>query len=237
QMIAALSLAGLVLAYLMFASPGKASLAPGANRPSANESVKLVGERLLQIQSGHVIEQKMQIATIERRRINFPVLTVTGSVAASMRVTSSSTSANWQFSSPDALTTFTDWQRARNDIVFTESRLATIRELVEAKVKYQKKYETDLATSAAKGATPEHTVNKARLDTLEAQLDGQKDIYEAENAVRLAKRSEASLALQLEQTGLEPDLLLAGTPEMDIVMADVPLGSLSYVRVGQQCKA
>src|SRR5262249_5971083 len=101
----------------------------------------------------------------------------------------------------------------------------------------QKKYETDLATSAAKGATPEHTVNKAKLDTLEAQLDGQKDIYEAENAVRLAKRSEAALALQLEQTGLEPDLLLAGTSEMDIVMADVPLGSLSSVKVGQQCKA
>src|SRR5207302_1418836 len=68
-------------------------------------------------------------------------------------------------------------------------------------------------------------------------LDGQKDIYEAENAHRLAKRSEASLALQLEQAGLEPDLLLSATPDTDIVMADIPLGSLSYVKIGQMCKA
>src|SRR5262249_7451598 len=76
EMVAALCLAGLVLGYLLVAPSGKAAPQPGANRPAANESVKLVGERLLQIQAGHVIEQKLQIATIERRRINVPILTV-----------------------------------------------------------------------------------------------------------------------------------------------------------------
>src|SRR5690349_18865247 len=66
QMVAALCLAGGVLVYLVFfAAPGKTSPEPEASRPPANEPVKLVDERLIQIQAGHALEQKLQIVAVE----------------------------------------------------------------------------------------------------------------------------------------------------------------------------
>jgi hypothetical protein len=226
----------LVLGYLFFAPFGKSSWEPETTRPVASESVKVVGEGLIQIQTGHVIEQKLQVGVVEKSRISVPLLTVTGTVAASLRPENGQT-MNWQFSALEALTAYTDWQRARNDVTFNEDRLTTIGNLVEAKVTYQKKFEGDLEKSVARGAIPEHTLNKAKLETIEAQLDGQKEIHEAKNAVRLAKRSLAAAALQLEQAGLKSEILQSATPDVDIVTADVPLGSLSYVKIGQKCKA
>lgn len=238
QLFMAVGLTALVVAYFLLAPSGKSPAQLTESRPAHDGSVKLAGPRLIAIQAGHSIEKKLQSATVEQRRISVPLLTATGTVAASLRPGADGRGLNaWQFSTPEALTTYTDWQKAKNDVVFTENQLATIRELVDAKVQYQKKYQAKLVDLEGRGSSSEQKVAKVKLDTIEAELAGQKDIHEAENAVRLAKRSEAALALQLEQAGLEPDLLLTATPDMDIVMADVPLGSLSYVKLGQECKA
>jgi len=62
-------------------------------------------------------------------------------------------------------------------------------------------------------------------------------VHEAETAVRLAKRAEATAARQLQQAGLEPDLLKSATTDIDIVMADVPEGVATRVKVDQGCRA
>lgn len=237
QFVAALGIAALGFAYLFLAVPKKSSPENSESRPVPSESVKTIGQHLIQIQGGHVIEKKLQIAKVERTRISVPIQQVTGTIAASLRPGIGQDSNNWQFNTPEALTTFTDWEKAKSDISYSQKRLTTVQELVDAKIAYQKDYEAQVIGAGTKGAISDFTIKKARLETIEAQLDGQKDIYEAENALRLARRSAASLALQLEQTGLEPAILMSATPEMDIVMADVPLGGISYVKIGQECKA
>ena len=47
----------------------------------------------------------------------------------------------------------------------------------------------------------------------------------------------AALARQLQQAGLDPDLLKRTTSEVDIVMGDVPEGALARVKTGQGCEA
>src|SRR6516225_1574662 len=76
HVVAALCVVGLVLGYLFFAPFGKSSWEPETTRPVASESVKVVGEGLIQIQTGHVIEQKLQVGVVEKSRISVPLLTV-----------------------------------------------------------------------------------------------------------------------------------------------------------------
>jgi RND family efflux transporter MFP subunit len=72
---------------------------------------------------------------------------------------------------------------------------------------------------------------------LQLRITSDKDVHEAGNAVKLARRNEAALARQLQQAGLEPKLLLTATADMDLVMADVPEARLRQVWVGQACRA
>src|SRR4029453_469623 len=48
---------------------------------------------------------------------------------------------------------------------------------------------------------------------------------------------EAALSRQLQQSGLEPTLLTSATSDLDVVVADVPEGFVSRVKVGQECQA
>ncbi len=77
------------------------------------------------------------------------------------------------------------------------------------------------------------------MDRIQAELEGQKNTYDAETALWKAggSRTVASEALQLEQAGIETVLLKSDNPDLDIVMADVPHGAQSRVREGQGCEA
>ncbi len=75
------------------------------------------------------------------------------------------------------------------------------------------------------------------MDRAQAELEGQKNVYDAETALWLSQRAEIAEQLQLEQGGIETDLLRTATSEMDIVLADVPVGVQSRVKVGQSCEA
>ena len=89
----------------------------------------------------------------------------------------------------------------------------------------------------AAGTDTEKDLAAAQADLIQAQIQGRKDVHEADTAVRLAQRTEAALARQLQQAGLEPDLLRSMTWDVDVVMADVPEGLMSRVKLGQGCEA
>src|SRR5262249_41113557 len=60
---------------------------------------------------------------------------------------------------------------------------------------------------------------------------------EARNSLLTAQRTEAALARQLQQSGLDPELLRTGNRDMDVVMADVPEQRLGQISVNQACQA
>ncbi|MBI3863543.1 MAG: efflux RND transporter periplasmic adaptor subunit [Planctomycetia bacterium] len=236
QFVLALLITGAFVGYLMLAPSSKQSSGTSVG-PRPNDVVRSVGPYLVYVQPGHVVEKKLHVSEAQASRITVPMAKVTGTVVASLRPGRDKGPTEWQFNAPDVLTNFTEWQKARHDIEFNEKRLATVHKLVDAKVKYLKALEERAIAAGAKGAVPERAVRSAVMDTLQAQLEGEKDVYDAETALWLAQRAESSATLQLEQSGIETDLLVSATPDVDIVMADVPVGIQSRVKVGQSCEA
>ena len=181
--------------------------------------------------------RKLHVATVQVAQITAPVATVTGVVAASLRPGNGKGNDYWQFNSPELLTAFTDWEKATADIAFAQTQLAAIKQLADTKVDAQQKLVARMKKLVAAGTDTEKDLAASQADLIQSQIQGRKDVHEAETAVRLAKRTEAALARQLQQGGLDPDLLRSTTWDVDIVMADVPEGLMSRVKIGQRCDA
>src|SRR5262249_19978222 len=109
--------------------------------------------------------------------------------------------------------------------------------LAEVKLEAQKVVVERLENAVRIGTDAKKDLMTEKANLLQAEITGKKDIHEATTAVLTAKRNQAALGRQLHQAGLDTDLLLSVTSDVDIVMADVPEGKLSRVKVGQQCKA
>lgn len=235
QLLLALALTLVVLVWLLYTPQSNAPL-PEPAQPNA-AVVQQVGPRLIRIQSGSALAKKLEVASVQSARLTAPVLTVTGTVAASLRPGDGKISDYWQFNAPEILTAYTDMQKATADIAFSETQLARIKELAEARVKAHKKVVERLQKLVAAGTDTEKDLAAEQTNLLQFQIQGQKEIHEAETAVRIAKRAEATFARQLQQAGLEPAMLHSATADMDIVMADVPEGLVARVRIGQGCEA
>jgi multidrug efflux pump subunit AcrA (membrane-fusion protein) len=79
------------------------------------------------------------------------------------------------------------------------------------------------------------TAEKATL--IQVEITGRQEIHQAETALRVARREEATQARRLQQAGLSVELLQSVSSDIDIVMADVPEGRLNQVKIGQGCVA
>ncbi len=226
-----------VLTYLLW-TPDAGSPLPASDAADHHEAdVRVAGPRCICLRPDCPLCRKLQVAKVEAARITAPVVTVTGTVVASLRPGNGKGNDYWQLNSPELLTAFTDWQKATADIAFAETQLTQIKQLADTKVDAQQKLVERMKKLVAAGTDAEKDLAAAQADLIQCQIQGRKDVHEAETAVRLAKRSEAALARQLQQSGLEPDLLCSMTRDVDIVMADVPEGLMSRVKLGQGCDA
>ena len=225
------------LAYLL-CNPDAGSPMPTIKSASDHTGdVRVAGSRCICLRPDCPLCRKLQVATVQSTQITAPVLTVTGVVAASLRPGNGKGNDYWQFNSPELLTAFTDWQKATADIAFSETQLTAIRQLADTRVDAQQKVVNRMKKLVEAGTDTEKDLAASQADLIQSQIQGRKDVHEAETAVRLARRAEAALARQLQQNGLDPDLLRSTTWDVDIVMADVPEGAMARVKLGQGCEA
>jgi multidrug efflux pump subunit AcrA (membrane-fusion protein) len=225
-----------ILVYLLWPGGGPRSAEPAPTAPSTPDQVRLTEAGHLHLRPGSPLERKLQVVAVKPTRIKEPVITVTGTVVASLR-SAPGGGRDWQFSSAELLTTYTDWQKAGADIAFTRTQLATIRQLADNRVAAQTALVQRLRKLVAAGTETEKDLAVAQTELIQAQVQGRKDLHEAETAWRLAQRNEAALGRQLQQAGVEADLLRDRSAEVDVVVADVPEAMLSRVRLGQSCEA
>ena len=254
QFVIALAVTIAVLVYLVL-TPASKSEPVADDRHATPESVSQIGPGLIRVDPNSPLAGKLQQVILQPTRLSEPVLTVTGTVVASLRpgnkqemspavmaavgvpVEAGRGSDYWQFNATDVLTTFTDWQRAKADIAFTQLQLDDVRELAVAKLAAQREIVNRTEKSFLAGNDPKEKWEIAKNDLKQIEITGRKDIHEAETARAKARRDEASLARQLQQAGLDPDLLGNVSSDVDIVMADVPEGLLGRVKTGQACEA
>ena len=223
---------------LLLWSPWQKPTAVSKTEPSQNSAVvQLVGPRLIAVQAGSLLEKKLAIVPASREQITTPVLTVTGSVVAHLRAGSEPAEDRWQFSSPELLTTYADWQKARTEVDFAEKQLNKTRELTTARLTAQTKVVERLRKLVAAGTEAIKDLAAEEANLLQTQLEGQKAVFEAEAAVKVAARNRAALERQLFQAGVDPHLLARADEGATIVMADVPEVKVGLVAAGQACEA
>jgi membrane fusion protein, heavy metal efflux system len=223
-----------VLGYLLWHGAGGGAVVSPA--PAQSAPVRLSGAGHISVVPDSPIEKKLQVASIETQRISVPVLTVTGTVIASLRPAKDG-ATNWQFSSPDVLTAYTDWQKATAEIAFSRTQLESIRQLSESRVAAQQASVRRLRRLVEAGTDTEQALASAEAESLQAQIQGRKDVHEADAALLAAQRSETALRRQLQQAGVDADLLNGSAGDTDIVAADVPEAMLSRVKLHQGCEA
>jgi multidrug efflux pump subunit AcrA (membrane-fusion protein) len=222
------------LAYLLFT--------PAMHLPSEVEAVagppavvRVVGPDLLAVEPESTFARRLQVAEVRAQSIAEPVLTVTGKVVASRRPGMGKDEDFWQFDAPEVLTAYTDWEKAQADITFAEAQLASMKELAAARLDAQNKLVERLAKLVKAGTDTARDLAAEKANLIQVEIQGKREIHEAETAVRVARRAEAASARILQQSGLDPQLLRTATADMDLVQADVPEGRLNRVRIGQSC--
>jgi len=203
--------------------------------------VSVTGHKSIAIRPDSPIYHRLDTITVNRTETTEPIVTATGVNVASLQARGNGAAGDlhdfWQFYSTDLLTAFADWQRTDAEIEFAEKQLeATIR-LAEATVEAQKAVVARLERLVQIGTDTPSDLAEARAELIQAEIEGQREIHEAQADLRLARQEKAVLARQLTLEGLPPDLIVSMTRDVDIVRADVPESMIRQVEVGQRCVA
>jgi hypothetical protein len=238
QFILSLAIAGGVLALLIWA-PWQGSKGGGTEtRPTETAPVvRLAGPGLIAVTPDTPLAKKLTVAPVTGAKLTAPVLTITGSLVARLPPGKEPAQDRWQFTSPDVLSAYTDWQKSRIDVEFNQEQLEKIRKLNKERVDFQERETKRLRKLEGIGTDSKKDLAAAETALIQAQIQGQKEVYEAENNLRVAQRTRAALERQLQQAGVDPELLGRSSDGSAIVMADVPEARLGFARQGQGCTA
>jgi hypothetical protein len=235
QLLLSLAIAGGTLAYLIW-SGSKPPPSDGKRPTPPEEAVRVVGPLSLHVQPGTPLDAKLRVDTVETAWITAPVLPVTGNTLARLRPGTEDAKDAWQFATPDLLSAFTDWEKSIVDVQFQKDQLVAIRDLANYRVEAQKEVVERMEKLEKAGTERLKDVIVERVNLRQFEIQGKKDIHEAENAVKVAQKTEAALARQLQQAGLEPTALRSAAVEGEIVVAEVPERAVSLVKLGMTCE-
>jgi len=253
QFFFCLGIVGLLLVYLTVwhGHDGQAHQEPVTVGQESDVSV--TGPKSIAIRPDSPIFRKLHITTVNRTETTEPVVTATGVNVASLQTNGNNLAGTptpaalpvgavelsdfWQFHSTELLTTFADWQKADAEIAFAEQQLQSTVKLAEATVEAQKAVVERLEKLVQVGTDTPKDLAEAKATLIQTEIEGQKAVHEAQAARRLAQREKAALARQLTLEGLQPELLVSITRDIDIVMAEVPESMIRQVKVGQSCVA
>ncbi|MCL2744427.1 MAG: efflux RND transporter periplasmic adaptor subunit [Planctomycetaceae bacterium] len=224
-----------------------------AAEPSRQESdVSVTGPKSISICPDSPIYRKLRITAVNRSETTEPIVTATGVNVASLQTNGNGVDGTqnlagtpgtvelsdfWQFHSTELLTTFADWQKADAEIAFAEQQLQSAVKLAGTTVEAQKAVVERLEKLVQVGTDTPKDLAEAKATLIQTEIEGQKAVYETQAALRLAQREKAALARQLTLEGLQPELLVSITRDIDIVMAEVPESMIRQVKVGQSCVA
>lgn len=204
----------------------------------------------------------LSFTTVSSQKLSSPILTATGAVIARLAVGAGVTRAPgavtsrpatesatrpttepatvlpaWDFGSPDLFTTYTSWIQSQDDVKFNQAEVTKIRGLDEAKVADLQKTANRLRELVRVGSDAPKDLQTAEADLLQAQLQMEKDTYEAQKTLTDSLRVRDSLARQLIDADAPPELLLKEHEGTLIVAADVPESRVPLIVVGAACTA
>ena len=201
------------------------------------EQIDLDGPGIIFILPESPLASRIQLATVDSEELSVPILTVSGSVVARLAPGRDPAEGRWDFATPELATAYEDWIKARADVILSQQQLVKVEALVKTRIEYLKEVLTRLESLVKIGTEEVRTMASARNDLLQADIQGQKDIYEATNAVKVAERNRALLERQLHLAGIDPETIVKVTDGLTLVVAEIPESKIYLVHTGQQCEA
>lgn len=182
------------------------------------------------------VYKRLSVQAVAPQTVSHPLVVVTGSVIARVRSGPGDLEDRWQFVTSELSEAYAELLKSRSDIDFARERLQKTRELAAAQEAHYQTVVNRLSNVSSGGvALKELTAAKAEL--LQTQLQGQKDIYAEQTALRVAQRQLASDERELIQQGLEPEVLARARDGMVLVAAQVPESKISLIHEQQSCQA
>lgn len=198
------------------------------------ELVRIAGNSLLTVAAETPLQKEMTRLEVKKQKITRPVLSVTGVVLARIRDGAEPFEDRWQFSSPELSASYADWLRIKNEIEFNTGQLAKTRELAGAETEFLKTNLTKLEQVAG-GTVPEKDLRQAKSALLKAQIQGEKDIFAAQSALRATEKQRSAIERDLSRGGIEPIVFSRAAERMVLVAAHVPEAKVAEVFEGQSC--
>jgi hypothetical protein len=227
-------LLGTLVSYLAWSKPPAMVQPSSLDGPSA---VRITGPKELRIEAGSSLESKLVVKSVRRARTTAAILEVTGSVVANLRRGGTTTEGRWQFSSPELLSAYVEWQKSDAEVAFTRQQLTTAQALQRTKVSAQEKVVERMNKLVQAGSDSPKDLAVEETNLQQAKLEGQKVVHEATAALRTAERTQAALHRQLEQAGVDPEVLGTAKEGSALLVADVPESTIERARQGQSSKA
>lgn len=201
------------------------------------EAVTIIEKGLVSITAGTPLMERLQLVSVARTEIEYPLLNVTGYVMARLASGKDQAEARWDFASPEVATAYGDWLNAQKEYLFWDAQAKETQALVAVTVEFLKNEWARKKLGASKGAIPERDVVSAEAEFKKADIQGKKDINEAVTNRNKAERNRGLLERQLFQAGVDPEVVRKAHEGFVLVVADVPEAKIALVKEGQACDA
>jgi hypothetical protein len=206
-----------------------------APQPTA-DPVVVLGKDMIGVDQSAPLKDRLRLEPVVREDLEYPLLNVTGYVMARLAPGKDMAESRWDFAAPEVATAYGDWLNARADVEFLEGQLKKTKDLVKVRVDFlYADYERK--AKYAGGVVPERDVVAAKSDWQQADIQGKKDIFEADTGVKKAIRNRGLLERQLLQAGVDPEVVRKAHDDLVLVIADVPEAKVNLVKPGQPCEA
>ena len=119
---------------------------------------------------------------------------------------------------------------------FSRKERDAIKELAEYRVEAQKEVVERMERLVEAGTERLKDLVVEKVTLKQNEILGRKDVHEADNALKVAIRAEATLSRQLQQAGLEPTSLRSNAADGEIIVAEIPEQFLDRVKLGMTCR-
>jgi cobalt-zinc-cadmium efflux system membrane fusion protein len=207
-----------------------------AAAPAEKDVVSAVGHTIV-VQADSALQNRLKIVPVQSAATEVPALKVTGSIMARLPPGQDLAESRWDFAAPEVASSYSDWIKARADVVFYTGQAVEIKKLAESRVDFWTEEVKRIDKLVAFGAESKSNLAQAKFNLDQAVLQRRKDVYEADKSVENAVRSRGLLERVLLQAGVDPQVVSSGRDGLVLVVADVPERDVAQVRIGQDCRA
>ncbi len=214
----------------------------GKSRPIKSQvptpsPVTVLNNHTIKIDPQSPLYRKMSILQLQKTSVSIPMLTMTGTVIAKRKSGLLPQEDNFEFNSQELSAIYADWQKYGTDIAFLKKQILKTQELIATQLRTQKTEVERLRKLVEIGTEAARDLNLAESNLLQTQLEGQKSLFDLQNAMVQAKHSFADAERRLLQAGVDVELLAKLGQTAVLVAGDVPEVSIDKIKVNQQLAA